>query len=73
MTLYPLFTHREAERASDQWRLCPMRQRITLAARRANPRETDSITFEFVDAGHVLGSAGIILRAPDGRSSIRET
>lgn len=65
VTLYPLFTHREAERASDQWRFCPMRQRITMAGERAGPSETDTMTFEFADAGHVLGSAGIILRAGD--------
>jgi Cft2 family RNA processing exonuclease len=61
--LYPLFTHRETERATDLWQSCPMRQRINLAGERVPPRDSDEITFEFLDAGHVLGSAGILLRA----------
>ncbi len=64
---YPLFTHREADRAGSQWQFCPMRQRITLSGERASPQDDDDFTFEFVDAGHVLGSAGIVLRA-EGRT-----
>ena len=66
-TLYPLFTHRETERASDLWRSCPLRQQITIRGERANARDNDSPTFEFWDAGHVLGSSGILLRA-EGRT-----
>ena len=65
--LYPLFTHREIDRAADLWHCCPLRQRITISGERAPEHETDALTFEFFDAGHVLGSAGILLRA-DGRS-----
>jgi len=60
---YPLFTHRETERASERWRWCPLRQRISTAGERAPQRERDALTFEFFEAGHVLGSAGILLRA----------
>jgi Cft2 family RNA processing exonuclease len=60
---YPLFTHREIDRASERWRWCPMRQRISIAGERAAHREKDSLTFEFFDAGHVLGSTGVMLRA----------
>src|SRR2546421_12815956 len=56
--LYPLFTHRETDRASDLWQWCPLRQRISISGERAPERETDALTFEFFDAGHVLGSAG---------------
>src|SRR5437868_12457361 len=61
--LYPLFTHRETDRASERWRWCPMRQRFTITGERAPKREKDALTFEFFDAGHVLGSSGILLRA----------
>jgi Cft2 family RNA processing exonuclease len=61
--LYPLFTHRETDRASERWRWCPLRQRISITGERAPQREKDALTFEFFDAGHVLGSTGILLRA----------
>ena len=61
-TSYPLFTHREIDRASQRWRWCPTRQRISIAGERAAHREKDSLTFEFFDAGHVLGSTGVMLR-----------
>ena len=60
---YPLFTHRETDRASERWRWCPWRQRISIAGERAPQREKDALTFEFFEAGHVLGSAGILVRA----------
>jgi Cft2 family RNA processing exonuclease len=64
---YPLFTHRETDRASERWRWCPVRQRISIAGERAPQRERNALTFEFFDAGHVLGSTGILLRA-DGQT-----
>ncbi len=65
---YPLFTHRETDRASERWRWCPLRQRISIAGERApQPRMPSGLTFEFFDAGHVLGSTGILLRA-EGQS-----
>src|SRR6266446_5743784 len=61
---YPLFTHRETDKASERWRCCPVRQRISIAGERApQPRTLSGLTFEFFDAGHVLGSTGILLRA----------
>ena len=61
---YPLFTHRETDRASERWRWCPVRQRFSIAGERApQPRTLSGPTFEFFDAGHVLGSTGILLRA----------
>lgn len=62
-TLHPLFTHRETDRASELWHWCPLRQSLSISGERAPQRETDPLTFEFFDAGHVLGSAGILLRA----------
>src|SRR2546421_8879499 len=60
---YPLFTHRETDRASERWRWCPLRQRISIAGERAPQRERDALTFEFFEAGQVLGSPRILLRA----------
>jgi Cft2 family RNA processing exonuclease len=68
VAIYPLFTHKETDRATDRWRSCPMRQPFTLGGERAKPGEdVAGITAEFVDAGHVLGAAGVMLRA-EGRT-----
>ncbi len=66
-TSYPLFTHRETDRASDSWQACPLRQPITLLGERVRPGNSHEITFEFFDAGHVLGSAGVLFRS-EGRT-----
>ncbi len=66
-TLYPLFTHREADRAADRWQSCALRQAYTLSGERAPNADGDAVTFEFFDAGHVLGSTGILIRA-EGRT-----
>src|SRR2546423_961804 len=65
LTIYPLFGHRETDRASDQWRLCQYRQLYTASGDRVG--DNGALTFEFWDAGHVLGSSGILLRA-EGRT-----
>ncbi|MFL6539858.1 MAG: MBL fold metallo-hydrolase [Chthoniobacterales bacterium] len=65
--LPPLFTHRETNQAVDTWRSCRFRQQITLAGNRAGERTSNGVTFEFVDAGHVLGAAGVVLRG-EGRT-----
>ncbi|MEY2551494.1 MAG: hypothetical protein QOG12_1638, partial [Verrucomicrobiota bacterium] len=62
-----LFTHRQTDRATDQWRSCPLRQPFTLGGERARRENEEGITVEFVDAGHVLGAAAVILRA-EGRT-----
>lgn len=66
-TIYPLYGHRETERATDRWRSCPLRQPITLAGERSRSAPNDETTFEFWDAGHVLGAAGILFRI-EGRT-----
>ncbi|MBA2744359.1 MAG: MBL fold metallo-hydrolase [Chthoniobacterales bacterium] len=67
-TLYPLFTHKETNRAVDTWRSCRFRQPMTLRGERVRaPGDAGAVTFEFIDAGHVLGSAGVVIRA-EGRT-----
>ena len=66
-TLYPLFTHRETDHASELWHWCPLRHPLSISGERASQHGTDAPTFEFLDAGHVLGSTGILLRG-EGRT-----
>ena len=66
-TLYPLFTHRETDRAAERWQYCGLRQPYSLSGERSAQDESDSLTFEFWDAGHVLGSTGVLIRA-EGRT-----
>ncbi len=65
-TLYPLFTHKETNRATDLWRSCRFRQATNLAGDRVKQHGGARVTFEFFDAGHVLGSAGVLFHA-EGR------
>lgn len=65
--IYPLFTHRETDRATDRWQHCPIGQPFTLDGERSPAAPNDEISFEFRQAGHVLGAAGILLRA-EGRT-----
>ncbi|MBA3963396.1 MAG: MBL fold metallo-hydrolase [Chthoniobacterales bacterium] len=60
--IYPLYGHRETDRATGRWRACPLRQPINLAGERSGAQPNDEIDFEFWDAGHVLGAAGIFFR-----------
>jgi len=65
-TMYPLFTHREIDRVSERWQSCALRQTYTLSGERVPANSTET-TFEFFDAGHVLGSTGVLLRT-EGRT-----
>lgn len=66
-TMYPLFTHKETNRAAEAWRSCRFRQPVNLRGERVRQAERGNVTFEFFDSGHVLGSAGVLLRV-DGRT-----
>lgn len=53
----PLFSHREIEGALDSWEIVRLAEEFELG---------DGATGEFFDAGHILGSTGVLLRA-EGR------
>ncbi|CAN5573209.1 MBL fold metallo-hydrolase [soil metagenome] len=65
--IYPLFTHRETNRATDRWQHCPWRQPFTVKGERSPALPDNELSFEFWEAGHVLGAGGILLRA-EGRT-----
>ncbi|CAN5461786.1 MBL fold metallo-hydrolase [soil metagenome] len=52
---YPFFTHRELDRLEDAWRHRRIGKPFGLG--------DDGVTVEFFDAGHILGSVGILFRA----------
>lgn len=59
---YPLFGHRGVEMASRMWRLCPLERTLSLDGERAAGGDgSTSVTFH--DAGHILGSAGVMIRS----------
>ncbi len=58
---YPLFTHREVDAGSKRWQGRPLHQRFDLHGERAGAGENE-VTVEFFDAGHILGSAGTVIR-----------
>ncbi len=65
---YPLYGHREAERATDRWNARPLRHPFNLAGERlGGAPEAGEISCEFWDAGHVLGAAGVMIRL-EGRT-----
>ena len=63
---YPLFSHRSIELAARAWRLCPLERPLTLDGDRSS-EGSDSTSVSFHDAGHILGSAGVMIRS-EGKS-----
>ncbi|MCX6964150.1 MAG: MBL fold metallo-hydrolase [Verrucomicrobia bacterium] len=57
---YPLFTHRGVDFCEQAWVRCGLRQRYNLAGEPSV--DDDEVTFEFYHAGHILGSAGVLIR-----------
>ena len=54
----PLFSHREVEQLSDEWEIVGPGERFELGG--------EGVTGEMFDAGHILGSTGVLFRA-EGR------
>jgi Cft2 family RNA processing exonuclease len=67
ITEYPLFTHREVDVAVKRWHPIPLHTRFDLTGERVPSTDDSGITFEFFDAGHILGSVGTLIRA-NGRT-----
>jgi Cft2 family RNA processing exonuclease len=61
MMEYPLFTHRGIELSRQMWRTAPARVTFTLDGERGVGDGTEP-TLEFWHAGHILGSAGVLIR-----------
>jgi Cft2 family RNA processing exonuclease len=59
---YPLFTHDEVEGVEEQFRGFRYQRQIEYAGFKKNRNGFRSPTVEFFDAGHTLGSAGLLLR-----------
>ena len=58
----PLYSHRGIELATRTWRKCPLEHPLTLSGDRTTADSaTPSVTF--FDAGHILGSTGVMIRA----------
>jgi Cft2 family RNA processing exonuclease len=66
LATYPLFTHRETEEATAVWQKAQVGQRWSLAGERA-PNDESENSFEFFEAGHILGAVGILFRSEGKR------
>ncbi len=56
---YPLFTHREVNELTARFETRPVRRPFPIG------KPADSITCEFFEAGHILGSVGVLIRYRD--------
>jgi Cft2 family RNA processing exonuclease len=62
-----LFGHREVDHGMKQWISTPVETRFDLTGERLGPEDDDGVSLEFFDAGHILGSVGVRIRA-EGRT-----
>jgi len=58
---YPLFTHREADQSREVWHEVGLGQRLSIEGERLGSTGSE-MSFEFFNAGHILGSAGVLFR-----------
>jgi Cft2 family RNA processing exonuclease len=62
----PTFLHREATNCVRRFQSLPLHDRFTLSGERIPYGETADVSFQFEDAGHILGSTAVLIEA-DGR------
>lgn len=67
VTAYPIFTHREVDGVIKRCQPVPLRRRWSFDGERLGLGEEAPLCFEFYDAGHILGSAGVLIRG-EGRT-----
>ena len=58
---YPLFTHRAIEMTARSWQYCPLERAVNLDGDRSTEASGTTVTFH--DAGHILGSTGVMIRS----------
>ena len=63
---YPLFTHREVTACEKRFFPLPLHQRFSLTGDRIRPNDTCDFSIQFEDAGHILGSAAVLI-ATEGK------
>ena len=66
LATYPLFTHRETEEATAVWQKAQVGQRWNMEGERIPDDESEN-SFEFFEAGHILGAVGILFRTEGKR------
>lgn len=57
---YPLYHHREIDYSRDRWMIRPYERTFTL-----DPAGESTTNLTFYDAGHILGSAGVLIEKED--------
>ncbi len=67
ITDYPLFTHRGIDFSKLMWMPTPVGQPYTVSGERGVGDGSEP-TLEFFHAGHILGSVGVLLRSPEGKT-----
>jgi Cft2 family RNA processing exonuclease len=58
-----LFGHREVDTGMKKWQVAPLETRFDLDGERLGPTGESDVALEFFDAGHILGSVGVRIRA----------
>jgi Cft2 family RNA processing exonuclease len=62
-----LFSHREVEQGTKRWRVRPLHQRFDLSGERLLENEPTDVGWQLFDAGHILGSSGVLFEAAGRR------